>query len=117
MTTREFYTSIAALDNEELAAFATAEIAKMDAANEKRKAKNAEKKAELAPILDKIYDEVLTEDPITASDVHAQLAADFEELKVQRVSSWLRALVTEGRAVQTEVSVKGKGKAKAYAKI
>lgn len=115
---REFYTAVAALDNEELAAFATAELAKMDAANEKRK--NAEKK--LSPkeaakkeaneaLKAQIVNDILTTEAMTAGQVAAALG---EDIKVQKASALLRQLVAEGKAVGTDIKVPGKGTAKGY---
>lgn len=114
MTNREFYTSVIEANiSAEATEFATAAIVKLDADNEKRRAKNAEKRAELEPVLDNIYENILTEDPITASDV----AAALEGVSVQKATYLLKSLVAEERAVQTEVAIKGKGKVKGYAKV
>ena len=107
MTKRDFYAKvIAAAIDEELTEFAKAEI-------EKRREKTAAKAAENQPLLDEIYDNILTEDPMSASDVAAML----EGVSVQKVSYLLRTLVAQEKATQSELSVKGKGKVKGYAKV
>ena len=111
MTKREFYVAISAGEmTDELMAMATAEIAKMDAANEKRKEKTSKKSEENQPIIDRIVSEVLTTEPMTATDVAAVI-----EVSVQKASSLCRAAVAQGKAVQSDVKVPKKGTQKAYA--
>ena len=94
MTKRDFYAKvIAAAIDEELTEFAKA--------------------AENQPLLDEIYDNILKDDPMSASDVAAML----EGVSVQKVSYLLRTLVAQEKATQSELSVKGKGKVKGYAKV
>lgn len=109
MTKREFLTAVAALDNAELAQFAVDEIAKMDAANVKRQAKNAEKAAEKMDEVRAIVT-LLTDTPKTASDV----AAAVDGMKVQKASALLRKAVAAGLAVSHDIKVKGKGTQKGY---
>lgn len=114
MTNREFYTKVveAGID-EEMTNYANAAIKKLDIENEKRRAKTLEKAKEIAPILERIYNEILTEDPITASEVSNFL----ENYSVQKTTFFLKTLCSQEKAIQTEISLKGKGKVKAYAKI
>lgn len=113
MTTREFYNAVAALENAELAAFATAQIAKMDAANEKRK--NAEHKPtpkELAKAEENaalIAQIELGTEAKTASQIAEELG-----VKVQKASALLRKMVADGKAVATDIKVPGKGAARGY---
>jgi hypothetical protein len=110
MTKREFYVAISNGEmNDELMAMATAEIEKMDTANEKRKGIQSKKAAENQPIIDRIVTEILSSEPMTATDVAAIL-----ELSVQKTSSLCRAAVAQGKAVQSETKVKGKGTQKTY---
>lgn len=114
MTNRDFFTKVIATSTDaELVEYATAAIAKIDADNEKRRAKNAEKRAEIQPTLDHIYEVILTDDPVTASDV----AAALDGVSVQKATYFLKTLVAQEKAAQTEISIKGKGKVKGYAKI
>ena len=113
MTKREFYVAISnGSMNDEIMAMATAEIEKMDAANEKRKEKTSKKAEENQPIIDRIVNEVLTAEPMTATDIAAVV-----ELSVQKTSALCRAAVAQGRAVQTEVKVPKRGTMKAYSLI
>ena len=111
MTKREFMTAIVNGEmTDELKAFAAAEIEKMDAANEARKAKVSKKAAENAPLMDKIYNDILDEEePETATTVGEML-----EVSTQKASALLRKMVEEGRAVKVDVKVPKKGIQKGY---
>ena len=113
MTKREFLTMVANGEfNEEVKAFAEEEIVKLDAANEKRREQSSKKRAENQPLLDKIYDEILGNEPVTASEV-----AEVIETSTQKASSLLRTLVQEGKAEAQEIKVPKKGKCKGYTKV
>ena len=111
MTNREFLTAISA--NETIPAdireHATNEIAKLDAANEKRKNKPSKTAVENAPIVANIL-EVLTHDAQTAADIAAQVG-----ISTQKASSLLRQLGTAGQVVVSEIKVPKKGTCKGYA--
>lgn len=110
MTKREFYTAIMNGEIDERAKlFASEELEKMDAANEKRRNTLSKKAQENLPLLQKITDEILTDEPKTATDVAAVL-----EVSVQKASGLLRRLVEEGKAVKVDVKIKGKGTQKGY---
>ena len=110
MTKREFYVAVSNGEmTDELMAMAAAEIEKMDAANEKRKEKTSKKAEENQPLIDRIVNEILTAEPQTATDVAAVI-----EVSVQKASSLCRAAVAQGKAVQSETKVKGKGTQKTY---
>lgn len=107
MTNREFFKAvIATVDNDELVAKATEELAKLDARNAKRASTPSKKSVENEPIKDAIKS-VLTDEPQTASEI-----AEKVEISVQKASALLRQI--EGLTV-TEVKVPKKGKCKAYA--
>ena len=111
MTKREFYVAVSNGEmDEELMNYATAEIEKMDAANEKRKEKTSKKAEENQPLIDRIVNEILTDEPMTATDIAAVI-----ELSVQKTSALCRAAVAQGKAVQSEVKVPKRGMMKAYA--
>lgn len=113
MTKREFLTKISAGEmNEEMMAFAASEIEKMDAANEKRKEKVSKKAEENQPLVDRIVNEILGEEPVTATDVAAVL-----EVSVQKASQLCRAAVDQGKAVSQDVKVPKKGMQKGYSRI
>lgn len=110
MTKREFYTAIMNGKIDERAKlFASEELEKMDAANEKRRNTLSKKAQENLPLLQKITDEILTDEPKTATDVAAVL-----EVSVQKASGLLRRLVEEGKAAKVDVKIKGKGTQKGY---
>lgn len=110
MTKREFYTAIVNGEiDEQVKLFASEELEKMDAANEKRRNTLSKKAQENQPLLQQITDEILTEEPKTATDVAAVL-----EVSVQKASGLLRRLVEEGKAAKVDVKIKGKGTQKGY---
>lgn len=110
MTKREFYTAIKnGKIDEQVKLFASDELEKMDAANEKRRNTLSKKAQENQPLLDKIEGEILTEEPKTATDVAAVL-----EVSVQKASGLLRRLVEDGKAAKVDVKIKGKGTQKGY---
>lgn len=110
MTKREFYTAIMNGEiDEQVKLFASEELEKMDAANEKRRNTLSKKAQENLPLLRQITDEILTEEPKTATDVAAVL-----EVSVQKASGLLRRLVEDGKAVKVDVKIKGKGTQKGY---
>ena len=116
MTNREFYQAVIDANiNDELTAFATAGIEKLDHTNSLRKdatAKKAlEKEAERAPIREAIM-AVMTTEPKTATTLIAEAGV---EIKPQAIPSLLRGLCEEGIVVKTEVRVTGKGKQRGYA--
>ena len=113
MTKREFYTAIMKGEiDEQVKLFATEELEKMDAVNEKRRNTLSKKAQENQPLLQQITDEILTEEPKTATDVAAIL-----EVYVQKASGLLRRLVEDGKAVKVDVKIKGKGTQKGYTKV
>ena len=111
MTNREFLMKVAALEDVELAAHAQHAIAKLDAANEKRKEKVSKKAEENQPLVDRIVSEVLGDEPVTATDVAGVL-----EVSVQKASMLCRAAVAQGKAVSQDVKIPKKGRQKGYTK-
>lgn len=110
MTKREFYTAIKNGEiDEQVKLFASEELEKMDAVNEKRRNTLSKKAKENEPLLQQITDEILTEEPKTATDVAAIL-----NVSVQKASGLLRRLVEDGKAVKVDVKIKGKGTQKGY---
>lgn len=120
MTKREFYEKVAAGEmNDEMQTFATDELAKMAEAAEKRKGKVSEKEQAKrdanAALVERVVNEVLGTEAMTATDVGAKLTElTGEEYSVQKVSALCRAAVTAGKANAEEVKVPGKGKLKGY---
>ena len=109
MTNREFYTAvIASVDNDELKAFATDAIAKLDARNAKRASKPSKKSLENEPIKASIR-EFLTDGSHLASEIAKGL-----DLSVSKVSALCRQMVGDGLLTAEDVKVKGKGTQKSY---
>lgn len=113
MTKREFYTAIKNGEiDEQIKLFATEELEKMDAVNEKRRNTLSKKAKENEPLLQQITDEILTDEPKTATDVAGILG-----VSVQKASGLLRRLVEDGKAAKVDVKIKGKGTQKGYCKV
>lgn len=107
MTKREMYEAIVNGNvTDEVVEMAKNEIVKMDERNARRKNQPSKKALENEPIKAKIV-EILSDEPMTASDV-----AEKVEISVQKASALLRQI--DGLNV-TEIKVKGKGKVKGYA--
>ena len=107
MTKREFLEAVITANlTEEVIAYASGEVVKMDEKNAKRR--NSPSKTALAnePIKAKIR-EILTTTPQSASEI-----AEKVEISTQKASALLRQI--DGLTV-TEIKVKGKGKVKGYA--
>lgn len=110
MTKREVLNAIVnGTINEEVVAWAGAQIEKMDAQNEKRRNSVSKKAKENAPLVEKIVNELLSDEPLTATDIGAAL-----EVSVQKASALARRAVAEGGAVAHDIKVKGKGTMKGY---
>ena len=113
MTKREFLNAIVNGEiNEDIKTFAEEELEKLDAANAKRREQSSKKREENQPLLDRIYNEILGDEPKTASEV-----AEIIETSVQKASSLLRTLEDEGKATSTEIKVPKRGKCKGYTKV
>lgn len=106
MTQRDFYTAIVNSDlNDELKAYATEAIAKLDARNAKRASTPSKTQKENAPLIEKIAT-LLTSEPKLASELAKEMG-----LSTQKVTPLVKAV--EGVSV-TDVKVKGKGTQKGY---
>lgn len=122
MTKREFYEKVVAGEmNDEMQTFASDELAKMANAAEKRKGKVSEKvqakRDENAALVERVVNEVLGTEAMTATDVGAKLTElTGEAYSVQKVSALCRAAVAAGKANDEEVKVPGKSKLKGYTK-
>ena len=110
MTNREFLIAVSTnAITEDVIAHAAEAIAKLDAANEKRKNKPSKTAEANAPIVEAITG-ILTAEPQTATDI-----AGLVGISTQKASALLRQLVANGTAVQSEVKVPKRGTVKAYA--
>ena len=116
MTKYELYTKMHAYFTETETEFSAEAVELCDAelkALEAAKARNAEKRAERAAANEPLYAQITTElanGQKTASEIAAAL-----EVKVQKASALLRAMVADGKLTVSEVKVKNKGTQKAYA--
>ena len=126
MTNREMYTNTINylrgaddVDTAELIAAFEDALARMDAANEKRKAasalKAAERQAEKEPIREALLAVMGDEDaPMTASML---IEAAELDIKPASVPSLMRPLVEAGRVVKVDMKIPGKGTQRGYAKV
>ena len=95
--------------NEEVIAWAHAQLEQLDAQNAKRREKNAEKANENAPLVERIVTEILGEELMTATQVGEALG-----VSTQKASALCRRAVREERANVEDVKIKGKGTQKGY---
>jgi hypothetical protein len=91
---------------------AKAEIAKLDATNAKRAEKAAEKAKENLPLKNTIFEFLVANGTKTTAEVAVGVGES-----TPKASAMLRQMVEEGRLTASDVSVKGKGKQKAYTAI
>jgi hypothetical protein len=91
---------------------AKAEIAKLDATNVKRAEKAAEKAKENLPLKNTIFEFLAANGTKTTAEVAVGVGES-----TPKASAMLRQMVDEGRLTSSEVSVKGKGKQKAYTAV
>ena len=118
MTKREVYSEIVAryegaTEGFEAALYelATKELHSLDVTAARNSAKRAEKLAADAPLVEAVKEVLNTAQiPITTSEIAATVG-----VSTSKASYILRSLVDEGVAVASDVKVKGKGSAKAYA--
>ena len=117
MTMRKYHEAVLAIPGcpADVAEKAKAEIAKLDATNAKRTEKAKEKAAENLPIKNAIFEFLVANGTKTT----AEIAKGVEVLdgSTPKASAMCRQMVDEGRLTSSEVSVKGKGKQKAYTAI
>ena len=94
---------------------AKAEIAKLDATNAKRAEKAAEKAKENLPIKQAIFEFLVANGTKTT----AEIAKGVEVLEgsAPKASAMCRQMVESGQLTVSDVSVKGKGKQKAYTAV
>ena len=110
ITMRQFFESV--INNNITPAMvekAKAEIAKLDATNAKRAEKAKEKAKEYEPIKTAIAEFLKANGTKTTAEIAVAV-----EQSVPKTSAMCRQMVEENRLVASDVSVKGKGKQKAY---
>ena len=117
MTMRKYHEAVLAIPGcpADVAEKAKAEIAKLDATNAKRTEKAAEKAKENLPIKQAIFDFLVANGTKTT----AEIAKGVEVLEgsAPKASAMCRQMVDDGQLTASEVSVKGKGKQKAYTAV
>ena len=117
MSMRKYHEAVLAIPGcpADVAEKARAEIAKLDATNAKRAEKVREKAAENQPIKNAIYEFLVANGTKTT----AEIAAGVEVLggSSPKASAMCRQMVEEDRLTVADVTVKGKGKQKAYTAI
>ena len=117
MTMRKYHEAVLAIPGcpADVAEKAKAEIAKLDATNAKRTEKAAEKAKENLPIKNAIFDFLVANGTKTT----AEIAKGVEVLEgsAPKASAMCRQMTDEGRLTASDVSVKGKGKQKAYTAV
>ena len=94
---------------------AKAEIAKLDATNAKRAEKAAEKAKENLPIKQAIFDFLVANGTKTTAEIAKGVAV--LEGSAPKASAMCRQMVESGQLTVSDVSVKGKGKQKAYTAV
>lgn len=114
MTKREFLDAVINKNlSDETTAFATKELAQMDAGLEKRRNTLSPTQKENLKLVEIVVAQ-LGDEPMTATAVY-NLGIDGVT-SIQKANSLLRMAVKNGLAAETEVVVKGKGKQKGYTK-
>ena len=91
---------------------AKAEIAKLDATNAKRAERAKEKAKENEPIKTAIFEFLVANGTKTTAEIAVAVG-----VTTSKASPMCRQMVDEGRLTASDVSVKGKGKQKAYTAI
>lgn len=114
MTRRDFLNAVINGEfSENVVGFATAELEKLDAQNEKRRTTLTAKQKENEELMVRIEQEVLTKEPMTASEVGAAM-----EISTQKASALLKKLADGGKVEVTSVKRPGtKSTAKAYSLV
>ncbi len=120
MTERTFIENvITMIDNgatpEEMAEIrecAVERLEKLEAAAQKKKEKAEVKARENEPLYERIYNEILTDEPMTATTI-----AEHLTVSVQKATALMRHMVDIGRAAKTDVKIPKKGTQKGYTKV
>ena len=118
MTNRDFYTGIinadlhAVLEDEiadAIKAHAEAALDKLDATNEKRRNATSKKELENLPLMEQVVNEVLSFEPMTASDIGAAIGVNHN-----KATHIVKMAVTRGLAGVKDIKVPKKGMQKGY---
>ena len=113
MTSREFYNAVINANvNEQVTAYAQAQITKLDEKNEKRKSEGSKTAQANVTIKAAIVNAMENGVTYTAAEI---MALGVEGVtSTQKASALMRQIVTAGQAVESEIKIKGKGKVKGY---
>lgn len=118
MTNRDFYTGIinadlrAVLEDEiadAIKAHAEAALDKLDATNEKRRDAASKKELENLPIMEQIVNEVLSFEPMTASDIGAAIGITHN-----KATPIVKMAVARGLVGVKDIKVPKRGMQKGY---
>ena len=118
MTNRDFYNAIINADlttvfedemAESVKEHAKAALGKLDATNEKRRNSTSKKEEENLPIMEQIVNEVLSFEPMTASDIGAALGISHN-----KATPIVKMAVARGLAGVKDIKVPKKGMQKGY---
>ena len=111
MTNREFYKAVInTVENEELKAFAQAEIDKLDKKNEKRKNTQTKTQKENEGVKNSIVALLEEKGSMVASVIATELG-----ISTQKASALCKQLVEEKELTVADIKVKNKGTLKQYA--
>ena len=118
MTNRDFYNAIinadlTAIFEDEMAKsvkdHAEAALDKLDATNEKRRNATSKKAEENLPLMEQVVNEVLSFEPMTASDIGAAIGVNHN-----KATHIVKMAVTRGLAGVKDIKVPKKGMQKGY---
>ena len=118
MTNRDFYNAIINADltavfEDEMAKsvkeHAEAALGKLDATNEKRRNAASKKEKENLPLMEQMVNEVLSFEPMTASDIGAAIGVNHN-----KATHIVKMAVTRGLAGVKDIKVPKKGMQKGY---
>lgn len=111
---REFFGAVINAElSDEMTAYATHEIEKLDARNAKRREKPSKIQIANEPIKRQIFEVLVQSNGMFANEFPAKI----EGVTTQKASSLLGQLVTAGKVERTDAKVKGKGVQKFYKAI
>jgi len=111
MTNRDFYKAVIEAEiSDEITAYATAEVEKLDARNEKRRNTMTKEQEANAELRAQIVAYIRENGAKVASEVGAQYA-----VSTQKASALLKQAVDNGELKSEDIKVKGKGTVKQYA--
>ena len=121
MTNRDFYNAIINADltavfedemAESVKEHAKAALGKLDETNEKRRNAPSKKELENLPLMEQVVNEVLSFEPMTASDIGAAIGVNHN-----KATHIVKMAVTRGLAGVKDIKVPKKGMQKGYFRL